>query len=159
MTYLSNIQEYVRQLCREHVDLQHEVNGSAFIALYPGDETAATVPGIKPVYVKLVDVATAGRDEESVNWSITMEFLKNIPATSTQRSAIEEAWNETQRIMMDFDARIRQDAEDDDRCFFANNLLQPSMEIRERVDQYGFGWAYTWRFTADKQRHDPARWV
>ncbi len=159
MTYLSNITEYVRQLCREHVSLRHDVNGVAFVSIYPGDETAAVIPNIKQRYVKMVDVSTIGSGEEAMTWIVVLEFLKNVPATNTQREVIEEAWNEMQEIMLDFDARIRQDAEDDDKCFFANNLLQPGMELRERIDQYGFGWSYTWRFTADKKRHDPARWV
>ncbi len=160
MIYLSDITEYVRQLCREHIELRHEVNGVSFVPMYPSDESPAGITGLKPKYVKLVDVSTSGRDEESVMWMVQIQFLKNVSVTgSAQRAAIEDAWNEMQKVMMDFDARIREDAEDEDKCFFANNLIQPNMELVERVDQYGFGWLYTWRFTADKQRHDPARWV
>lgn len=160
MMLFSNIQNYLKQLCREHVSLRHETNGKSFIPMTQGDESPAAVTGIKTTYVKLVDISSNGRDENTLVYSVLLYFLKNLPVSAGSRNAkMEAAMNETQRIMMDFEARMRQDADDEDKCFFANNLLEPNMEIIETTDQNAVGWSMTWRFTTDKQRHDPARWL
>jgi len=159
MIYLNNITTYIEELCTEHVDLRHGTNGTAFVPLFPSDESVAGTPGMKQRYVKIMDISQSGTDEHTLLWSVQIAFLKNVPVKENQRSGIDTAWNEMQRIMWDFDARMRQDADEDDRCFFANNLLNPNAEPMERVDQSAFGWLYTWRFTTDKPRHDPARWV
>lgn len=158
MISFTEIQEYFRQLCREHVMLQHETNGVAFIPLNTDDESGSQVKGIKKTYVKLIDISSAGRDEYSLIYIVTLRFLKNLRVTEARKNELETAWNETQSIMFDIDARVRQDAEDDDKCFFANRLLEPSYELVELVDQSAVGWDYNFRFISDKKKYDATKW-
>lgn len=161
MTYFSNIMGYIEDLCTKHKDLLHNTNGTAFIPMGIDDESAAIISGMKSTYVRINNISLQGRSENELFWSAQVIFLKNLPATAATKTAIENARNLTQQIMFDFDARIRweHDLQDEDsRCFFITNILEPTMEPVGLVDQSAIGWSYTWRFTTERKNYDATKW-
>lgn len=106
MTYLSNIEAYIKELCEKHKQLLHGQGGTAFMPMASGGEAGAFYADIKPVYVRIADASHDAR-EGQITWEVIVEFLANVDISTYREEAISQASNLTQEIMYDFDARIR----------------------------------------------------
>lgn len=155
MTYLSDITDYLQDLCEKHKKVLHNTNGKAFIPVPIDDESVSSIVGIKKTYVKIYTVTCSGRGESQIAWEVVIRFLTNLSAKATSAD-IQTAMNHTQEIMLDFDARIRH--QHDEECFFIQRILDPSMTPVGLVDQSAIGWDYAFRFMTEGSTYNASAW-
>lgn len=157
MTYLEDIQAYIRQLCTLHKKLLHGDGGTAFIPMSIADESGAIYPDIKNNYVKVVDASSTVREGDMV-WVVQLLFMQNVSMNATigREQAMELASKETQEILYDFIARIRN--QDDESCFFITRLLDANIEPVALSDQSAVGWQYFFRFNTQGPDYNENAW-
>lgn len=145
MTYFEDIENFLRGLAIKHKLLQDGNGGTAFLQLGIVDEVTS-VNNRKKTYMRIMDVSSSIQNEYMI-WTLQMAFLKELPASRTNAD-IDSASKLTQQIMYDFDARIREQY--DDECFFVKRLQSPTMDPVGLTDNSAIGWMYTWRFSTDQ---------
>jgi hypothetical protein len=153
MTYFEDIENYLKNLATKHKQLLHGNGGVAFIQMGIADEVT-TVNGRKKVYMKIMDVSSSIQNEYMI-WTVSMVFLKELPAMRTNAD-IDAASKLTQEIMYDFEARIREQYNDE--CYFVKRLQPPTLEPVGLTDNSAIGWMYTWRFSTDQPDYDINAW-
>jgi len=153
MTYFEDIENYLKGLAIKHKQLLHDNGGAAFIQMGIADEVT-TVTDRKKVYIRVMDVSSSIVNEY-MSWVVQIAFLKELPAMR-KNADVDAASKLTQQIMYDFDARIREQY--DEECYFVKKLQSPSLEPVGLTDQSAIGWMYTWRFFTDQPDYDLNAW-
>jgi hypothetical protein len=157
MTYFENIQAYIQELCQKHKKLLHGEGGTAFMPMTVADESGAIYPDIKPTYVKVLDASSSVREGDMV-WVIQLAVMQNVSMNATvgREQAMEIASMETQEILYDFIARIRN--QDDESCSFMTRLLDGNIEPVALSDQSAVGWQYFLRFNTQGPDYNANAW-
>lgn len=157
MTYFEQIQAYIKQLCTLHKKLLHGDGGTSFIPMTIADESGAVYPDIKQTYVKVVDASSTVREGDMV-WVIQFVILQNISLNAAvgREASMELASKETQEILYDFIARIRN--MDDESCSFITRLLDGNIEPVALSDQSAIGWQYFFRFNTQGPDYNINAW-
>lgn len=157
MTYLEDIQAYIKELCTLHKKLLHGDGGTAFIPMSTADESGAIYPDIKNRYVKVVDASSTVREGDMV-WAVQLLFMEKVDMNAVvgREAAMEQSSKVTQEILYDFIARIRN--QDDESCFFVTRLLDANIEPVELSDQSHVGWQYFFRFATQGPDYNENAW-
>lgn len=157
MTYLEDIQAYIKELCTLHKKLRHGDGGTAFIPMSTADESGAIYNDIKDNYVKVVDASSSVREGDMV-WVVQLLFMRNVNLNDVigREAAMEQASKVTQEILYDFIARIRN--QDDESCFFVTRLLDANIEPVALSDQSAVGWQYFFRFATQGPDYNENAW-
>lgn len=153
MTYFEDIEAYLRDLATKHKELLHGNGGAAFIQLGIVDEVTS-VNNRKRTYMRVMDVSSSIVNEY-MSWQVNIAFLKELPAKKTNQD-VDDASKLTQQIMYDFDARIRNQFEEE--CYFVKRLQSPSMDPVGFTDNSAIGWLYQWRFLTDQPDYNINAW-
>jgi hypothetical protein len=91
-------------------------------------------------------------------WVIQLAVMQNVSMNSTvgREQAMEIASRETQEILYDFIARIRN--QDDESCSFMTRLLDGNIEPVALSDQSAVGWQYFLRFNTQGPDYNANAW-
>lgn len=160
-----NFEDYLEQLCREHVDVQHEVDGKeCFSRLRSNDEVAAVInnAGANIVLLGRFNGRAFGDSQEAgMRQFAVIRFASYAEITGDAANiddAIDKAWN----IMMDFVGRLRQDYYEDD-CGPLGNVEFENMswnEIDEPIYlENHYGWDLSIPFRSYQPGYDAAKWT
>ena len=163
----SDFEDYLEQLCREHVDVAHEVDGKVcFSRLRGRDEVTEIINNAGKNIVILGrfngraygDSQEAGMRQFAVIRFASYAELNNGDISGGIDIAIDTAWN----IMMEFIARFRQDYKDDD-CGPLGNVEFESMswaEIDEPIYlENHYGWDLSFPFKSTQPGYDAGKWI
>lgn len=161
----SDFEDYLEQLCREHTDVAHEVNGMhCFSRLRSNDEVNAIInnPGANIVLLGRFNGRAAGESQEAgMKQFAVIRFASYAEVTGNSSSidaAIDTAWN----IMMQFIARFRKDYYDDD-CGPLGNVEFENMswtEIDEPIYlENHYGWDLSLPFRSTQPAFDADKWL
>lgn len=160
----ANFEDYLEQLCREHVDVAHEVNGQeCFSRLRSNEEVTQLINNAGKNIVLLGrfngraygDSQEAGMRQFAV---IRFASYAEVGSELNIDTAIDTAWE----IMMQFIAKFRQDYHDDD-CGPLNNVEFENMswgEIDEPVYlENHYGWDLSFPFRSTQPGYDADKWI
>jgi hypothetical protein len=162
-----DFEDYLEQLCREHVDVAHEVeNAVCFSRLRGRDEVVEIINRAGKNIVLLGRFsgrAVGDSDEKGMRQFAVIRFASYAENNDGDLSggidnAIDKAWN----IMMQFIARMRKDYKDDD-CGPLAAVEFESMswdEIDEPIYlEKHFGWDLSLPFRSTQQPFDETKWT
>lgn len=161
-----NFEDYLEDLCREHVDVAHEVGGQVCFSRLRSKEEVAQITNAAGKNIVLLgrfsgrafgESQEAGMRQFSVIRFATYAEIEGTPEDSID-AAIDKAWN----IMMQFVARFRKDYKDDD-CGPLGNVEFESMswnEIDEPIYlENHYGWDLSFPFRSTQPGYDAAKWI
>lgn len=162
----SDFEDYLEQLCREHVDVGHEVDGKVcFSRLRGRDEVTEIINNAGKNIVLLGrfngrafgDSQEAGMRQFAVIRFASFAELNNGDLTGGIDTAIDTAWN----IMMQFIAKFRMDYKED-YCGPLGNVEFENMswnEIDEPVYlENHYGWDLSIPFRSTQPGYDAGKW-
>ena len=162
-----DFEDYLEQLCREHVDVAHEVGGQiSFSRLRSREEVTEIInnAGKNIVLLGRFNGRAIGESEErGMKQFATIRFGCYAENNSGDiaggiDNAIDLAWN----IMMQFIARFRADYKEDD-CGPLAAIEFESMswdEIDEPIYlENHYGWDLSLPFRSTQQAYDAAKWL
>jgi hypothetical protein len=162
-----DFEDYLEQLCREHVDVAHEVNGQqSFSRLRSRDEVMQIINNAGKNIVLLGrfsgraigESVERGMQQYAVIRFASYAELNDGDLSGGVDNAIDIAWN----IMMQFIARFREDYKEDD-CGPLGNVQFESMsweEIDEPIYlERHYGWDLTLPYRSTQPAYDPAKWT
>lgn len=162
---IKTLQDYLEELSRQHVDVQHEVDGkTAFVRL----ESHAQVSGLRTkAGANLVVVlgcpgrAAGAQDPDRIKRDLVLRFASYATGTDPvmARSA---AVLLSESIMFDFIAKLREDYLLDPVCgplkeLDLNNLLFEEMEDQPWFVNH-FGWDLVIPFRTWYPKYNAAKW-
>ena len=162
-----DFEDYLEQLCREYVDVAHEVNGQVcFSRLRSRTEVNQIIgnAGKNIVILGRFSGRSVGeKDQKSMRQFAVIRFAcfaENNGGDISEGidTAIDTAWN----IMMQFIARMREDYKDDD-CGPLEGVEFQSMnwnEIDEPIYlENHYGWDLTLPFRSTQPAYNAAKWI
>lgn len=162
-----DFEDYLEQLCREHVDVQHEVNGQqCFSRLRSRDEVTqiSNSAGRNVVILGRFSGRAVGESQEAgMRQFAVIRFasfaeLNDGDISGGIDNAIDTAWN----IMMQFIAKFREDYKEDD-CGPLGMVEFENMswnEIDEPVYlESHYGWDLSIPFRSTQLAYDADKWI
>lgn len=160
-----DFEDYLEQLCREHVDVAHEVGGQvSFSRLRSREEVAQIVnnAGRNIVLLGRFSGRAAGESQEAgMRQFAVIRFASYAEVTGTQEESIDTAIDTAWNIMMQFVAKFRKDFADDD-CGPLNNVEFENMswnEIDEPIYlENHYGWDLSFPFRSTQPGYDAGKW-
>src|SRR5690348_14674550 len=107
MTQLfKSFQDYIAQLCREHVAVQHGLNGRKSFFRMDGEEAPAAIPNNAAAPYVIMTGFTGklqGQDYPKLEQDVSILFLSKVKAQAENRAnETERVMQEAYNIMMDF---------------------------------------------------------
>lgn len=157
-----DFEDYLEQLCREHVDVQHELNGQVcFSRLRSQAEIDAIInnAGRNILLLGRFSGRAVGDSQEAgMRQFAVLRFASYADISqSGVDAAIDKAWN----IMMDFIARFRKDYKDDDCGPLANvefeNLSWDEIDEPVYLENH-YGWDLSLPFRSTQLEYDSDKW-
>lgn len=160
-----NFEDYLEQLCREHTDVAHEVEGKVCFSRLRSQTEVTEITNNAGENIVLLgrfngrafgDSQEAGmRQFAVIRFASYAEVTGN---TSSIDDAIDKAWN----IMMQFIAKFRMDYKEDD-CGELGNVEFENMswaEIDEPIYlENHYGWDLSLPFRSTQPAYDAAKWI
>ncbi len=159
-----DFEDYLEQLCREHVYVGHEVDGKVCFSRLRSQEEINQITinaGRNIVLLGRFNGRAYGESQEAgMRQFAVIRFASyaEVGDEANIDTAIDTAWN----IMMDFIARFRQDYKDDD-CGPLGNVEFENMswsEIDEPIYlERHYGWDLSFPFRSTQPGYDADKWI
>lgn len=162
-----DFEDYIEQLCRENVDVAHEVDDKVcFSRLRSRTEVLQIInnAGANIVLLGRFNGRAVGQSEErGMRQFVVLRFASYAQNNDGDISegidnAIDTAWN----VMMQFIARFRKDYKDDD-CgplagFEFENMSWDEIDEPIYLENH-YGWDLSLPFRSTQPAYDAARWI
>jgi len=163
--YIKPAQDYIKQLCTEHVDVLHDDDTNvAFIRLYTAQDLAAIRNNACNFFVvvdNFIGRVKGSYEENKLRQELTLLFLKKVSKTPGDPfGAIEDAQEKALEVMFDFYERMKYDYETDD-CGPLKYLDSTQMvfePVPGPVEEEHYGWLMTIPFDVKLPAYDAAKW-
>lgn len=159
-----NFEDYIEQLCREHADVQHELNGQiCFSRLRSQTEIDQLVnnAGKNIVILGRFNGRAFGESQEAGMRQFAVLRFASYAAVTGDASSIDDAIDTAWEIMMQFIAKFRKDYKEDD-CGPLGNFEFENMswnEIDEAIYlENHYGWDLSLPFRSTQPAYDAAKW-
>lgn len=163
--YLKPFQNYLKQLCVEHVAVSHDdATNVAFIRLQTAQDIGSirnNAAGIFIIIDSFIGRVKGSFEENRLREEISILFLKRTaPANGDPFGIIEDAQEAALEILLDFYARFKQDFDDDD-CGPLKGLdaTQMTFDIVDGpVEEMHYGWLLTIPLDVKLPVYNGAKW-
>jgi len=163
--YLKPFQDYVKQLCIEHVAVLHDdATNVAFIRVQTAEDLGSlrnTAAGTFIIIDSFIGRAKGAFEENRLREEIGILFLKRAAtAAGDPFGVIETAQEDALELLLDFYARMKQDLDDDD-CGPLKGLDATQMTfdlVDGPVQEYHYGWLLTIPLDVKMPAYDGDKW-
>lgn len=160
-----NFEDYLEQLCREHTDVQHEVDGKICFSRLRSETEVTEITnnaGENIVILGRFNGRSAGESQEAAIRQFAVIRFACYAAISGDAASIDDAIDKAYEIMMQFIARFRKDYYEDD-CGPLGNFEFENMnwsEIDEPVYlENHYGWDLSMPFRTYQPAYDANKWL
>lgn len=159
---LDTWEEYIEDLCRRHTDIRHDKEDGkkkrrCFVP-YIDDETPVVHSDLASPYVVHAYFGAASNKDTQWTYLSSLQVVVNVADKGNTSANINAARNKAFAIAEDLEAKIREDADDGDKCALLDNLVSTDLTPFGVVDQRGYGWTLNIRWTQDRKEVNLKKW-
>ncbi len=167
---IDEIQDYIKQLCIRHTDVQHGLNGQQSFARFHLEEEVNALRNSAGKCIVVVGNITGRRsghrDDKTLQREITLRFAVYADMNGEIDAARNAAMRKAEEVMFDFMAEMEKkqeaDFDEDTQCGLMNHLQSEGFNWEEIEDQpwlvHHYGWDLTIPFKVYMPAHNAAKW-